>query len=84
MAKSFQIECVAVFTKGFVVGGDNLTMYVYFCHEQNGVMTFERAQTLHIKPASELERVSIKNLAIDIESEDSVICISTTRQIYEQ
>ena len=83
MTKSFQIECVNVFTRGFVVGGDNLTMYVYYTHENNGVMTFERAQTLSIKPASELERVSIKNLVIDVENEDSVICITTTRQIYE-
>ena len=58
-------------------------MYVYYTHENNGVMTFERAQTLSIKPASELERVSIKNLVVDVENEDAVICITTTRQIYE-
>jgi WD40 repeat protein len=79
----WSIECIKSFSKGFVIGGDNLTIYIFTQTEVAGVITFEKTKTLTIKaPNIELKEVKIKNLCIDTELEDKIICVTNNRQMY--
>ena len=52
-------------------------------NDNSGVISFERTQTLNIKPShSELKDVKIKCLQIDIETEEKIVCCTYSRQLY--
>ena len=67
-----------------MVGGENLTLYVYTQVENSGIIDFERTQTLKIKASvNEINCTYIKSLDIDIEAEEYLVCVTNSRQLYQ-